>query len=270
MPACTVRRLNPDTVDWPITSASPECLPNLRNYLVWLVETQTPVVLIGAAAIVAPSATLWPAARDRGFFIAASAFVFLMWLMYCAYLVFDAWWFLRFLLPCWPFLMLGVAATALVVVRSTAPRFAMTVICLVVALGLFQLNVAFDRLALRTWEGERRYVMAARLAEAMTEPNSVIFTMQHSGSLRVLHRASDASVRHRRRGLARIEASSGCRKWYAFISACRQVGDARNSSAGSPASGPSRESGTSRCLITTMEPSGCLIWPERTRRRRVG
>src|SRR5687768_9955279 len=48
---------------------------NLRNYLGWLVEAQTPVVLCGLVAIFVPLRRFWSETRDRSVFIVIGAFV---------------------------------------------------------------------------------------------------------------------------------------------------------------------------------------------------
>ena len=87
-------------------------LPNLRNYFLWLIESHTPVVLVGVAAMAFPARWLWPNVRERSVFIVIGTFVAALWAIYCAWLVFDSWWFGRFLLSSFPFIMLGVGACA--------------------------------------------------------------------------------------------------------------------------------------------------------------
>ena len=157
---------------------------NFPNYFGWLIETQTPIVLAGAAAICVPIARLWPGARDRRMLGPIALFVAGLWLMYCSYLVFDVWWYLRFLLPSSPFLMIGVGAVAIALMRSRSPGTMVAIGGLLVALGVFQFKVGVDRGAFRTWRGERRYVSAAKLVRTTTDDNSVVLSMQYSGSLR--------------------------------------------------------------------------------------
>ena len=159
--------------------------PNLRNYIGWLVETQTPIALAGLLAVMWPAPRLWPQLRDRTVFLVISTFVCGVWLMYCSYLVFDGWPFLRFLLPALPLMMIGVGTIGVALVRPRGPGAALLVIGLIVVLGVFfQFRSAVDGGVLRLWKSERRYVSAARLAQRVTEPNSVIFSMEHSGSAR--------------------------------------------------------------------------------------
>ena len=161
-------------------------LGNVRRYTGWLVESQTPIVLAGAAAIAVPLSWLWPGTRDRRIFVVVASFVALVWLSYCLYLEFDAWWYLRFLLSTWPFIMLGVGAIVMALARRIHqhPAASFALLVSVIAVGARGVVVAQHGHAFRLWEEERRYVAVARLVRQSTEPRSVIFSMQHSGSLR--------------------------------------------------------------------------------------
>ena len=85
---------------------------NIARYGAWLAETQTPLVFAGLLALIVPSTRLWPArsrceARGPARSGHDHAVVFAM---YAFYMPFDAWWFLRLLLPAWPALCIGTAA----------------------------------------------------------------------------------------------------------------------------------------------------------------
>ena len=111
-------------------------------------------------------------------------FTVLLWGQYVAYLVFEVWWYLRFMLPSWPFLMLGAASLLLSVGVPARPRLRAGAIILILFMGAWGLNVAVREQLFGIWNGERRYVGAAKLAEKYLPEQAVIFTMQHSGSLR--------------------------------------------------------------------------------------
>ena len=70
-------------------------LPNLRRYPRWMIETESPVI---ALALVAP----WlcaPRVRKSVAAWALLAFAAATFACYLPYVVFDAWWYLRFVLP---------------------------------------------------------------------------------------------------------------------------------------------------------------------------
>jgi len=106
-----------------------------------------------------------------------------VWTVYAAYPAFDAWWFLRFLLPAWPAMFIGTTAA----VRSSfnrwqwGPPAAVTVVC---ALGIYGLVVTAQRRVFTFDEGERRYATVAQLVAAQTEPDAMILSSIHAGSLR--------------------------------------------------------------------------------------
>lgn len=157
--------------------------PNLTRYVSRLVDSQTPVVLAGLIALALPLRALWPAATERLAFVVGGLFVVALWTMYCFYLVFDEWWYLRFLLPTWPFLMIGVGTVfAAVARRGRAAAAAVAVV--VVVLGIHQVAIADGRFAFDLWKNERRYVTVAREVRKMTDRASAIFSMQHSSSIR--------------------------------------------------------------------------------------
>ncbi len=159
-------------------------LPNLRNYLQELVEVHTPVVLLGLAALAFPARRLWPDARERAAFLVIGAFVAAIWAIYCAWVVFDSWWYLRFLLASFPLIMLGVGACADALFRMDARWSRIAVVVGIVAVGLAQLRFASTHTVFEVGPGMRRYAVAAALTRRVTEPNSVVVTLNHSGSVR--------------------------------------------------------------------------------------
>jgi hypothetical protein len=157
---------------------------NLRNYIGWLVDAHTPVALCGLVAIFFPFRRLWPQAGDRSIFVIIGIFVVTLWGIYCAWLVFHDWWFSRFLLSSWPFIMLGVGAVAAALFRTAVPFIKPAVVASVIVLGVVQLRFAEDHHAFQVGRGEGRNIVVAQLVQRVTEPNSVILSMQHSGSIR--------------------------------------------------------------------------------------
>jgi hypothetical protein len=157
---------------------------NLHRYGGWLIQTQTPLAAIGIAALLVPSRALWP---DRQWQRAAwlmALMVATVWALYCVYTPFDAWWYLRFLLPSWPAMSLGAAA---LVARLMAHRHkAVRALALLVLMsaGLYGLSFAARQGAYPVGEGDHRYVSIAKLVEQYTEPRAVILTGQHTGPTR--------------------------------------------------------------------------------------
>ena len=91
--------------------------PNLQRYPVWLLQTETPIVLLAAFA---PWLVTDPAARRRAVWLLT--FVVAVFVCYIPYEVFDAWWYLRFVLPAYPALLaLTAMALTAVLARTTVP-----------------------------------------------------------------------------------------------------------------------------------------------------
>jgi hypothetical protein len=158
--------------------------PNLVHYLTWLVESHTVLALGGLVAVLVPVRKLWPDLSDRAPLTIAALFVAVLWVIYCAYLEFDVWWYLRFLLPCWPFIMVGASAILLRIARidRAAPRLMVTFV--IVSVIVINVRFAIHESAFDMWRGERRYPSLARHVRDSTPERSVIFSMQHSGTVR--------------------------------------------------------------------------------------
>jgi hypothetical protein len=166
---------------------------NVQRYGGWLAETQTPVAVAGLFALLVPSSRLWPESEARGLGTVASAKAAALLLaaiagtvfaIYAFYIPFDAWWFLRLLLPAWPALCIGSAAVIMAVSRLAGVRAREAQVVALIALGLYtaflarRLNVFPDN------EGERRYATIAELVQHATEPSSLILASIHTGPLR--------------------------------------------------------------------------------------
>lgn len=157
---------------------------NARNYFTWLMESQTPAVLIGAAAIAVPLRAVWPRVQDRRVFFVIGAFILALWGIYLAWEVFDTWLFLRFLIPSWPFFMVGIGAVAAACMERRWYLARPVAIGAVAALVLLQIRLSDERKVLNDGWAEDRNVAIARFVQRMTPPNGVIVCLHHSGSLR--------------------------------------------------------------------------------------
>jgi len=156
---------------------------NFRNYTGYLFETHTYVALAGLFALAVPLRRFWPGTADRRVFISIGLFIVVLWSFYFAYDILPAWWYLRFMLPTWPFIIGGIGAVAAWVMRR-GPRTRLVVIVGLIVLGVVQWKTPYARGALVNGGGEARYIVAAQLARRVTAPNSVILSAEHSGSVR--------------------------------------------------------------------------------------
>jgi hypothetical protein len=164
--------------------AAAHVVPNLARFFSWIVETQTPLALLGIAALVAPVRRIWPAVADRRVFVVIGLYVAVLWAQYSAYLEFDSAGYLRFLLPGWPFMMLGLASVVLAMGRLNGPGVRAFAAAAVVALGVWNVHVATARGVFEQRQAARHEAPIGRLVRAHTEENSVILSVHRSGSLR--------------------------------------------------------------------------------------
>jgi hypothetical protein len=157
---------------------------NLGLYTGWLMYAHTPVALAGLAALLFPLKRVWPGVKDRAVFVMIALYVGVLAAQYLVFLVFDRWWYLRFLIAALPFLMLGVGAIATALARVGKPALTLAVIVAVLALCVRDFVVGANEYAFDLWRGDWRYVAMAKVVRTNTPPTSVIYTMQHSGSIR--------------------------------------------------------------------------------------
>jgi len=157
---------------------------NLRLFAAWTLDVETPLVLLAVVAIAAPRLTAPSRVPAAAVLLTGTVAVVLV--SYLFYQPFDVWWYLRFLLPAWPALLLLAAAGLDAVVRRWAAPFQVALTAAVLAgwagCGLW---IAESRGVFELGRGERIYVDIGRFVAAHTEPDAVIFSFQHSGSIRL-------------------------------------------------------------------------------------
>jgi hypothetical protein len=153
---------------------------NLARYPRWILETQTPFVLL---ALAAPWALRHPV-RTRLAWVSLASIALLL-ATYLAYTVFDDWWYLRFLLPALP-LALAMSVAVLRVLAGGMPasagRFALSVVT--AALAVWYIQVARDRRVTDLQALESRFARAGDYAGRSLPANAVVLAVQESGSIR--------------------------------------------------------------------------------------
>jgi hypothetical protein len=165
--------------------------PNLARYPRWLIETQTPLVLLAFAA----PFVLRPNNAAAGL-TDAPRVVAAVWLCfagavvasYLVYLPFDEWWYVRFLLPAYPpLLVLSVAVVGRLVapLTRTMPRARYALVAgMVAAVAWHGVNLSIDRGAHRQWIAEQRYKTVGEYIASALPEQAVVLSMQHSGGIR--------------------------------------------------------------------------------------
>jgi 4-amino-4-deoxy-L-arabinose transferase-like glycosyltransferase len=153
--------------------------PNLQRYPLWLIQTETPIVLV---AVAAPWLTDDSLTRRRVLWLLA--YIVAVFSCYIPYEVFDAWWFLRFLLPAYPALLV-LTSSALVWSferRRSWWRIAPYAAAAIVAVVLVRESIR--RHAFGLWEFERRFELAGEYVASKLPPNALVIAAQETGSVR--------------------------------------------------------------------------------------
>src|SRR5688572_5607839 len=151
---------------------------NIKRYPSWWLESQGPIGLLCLIS-------LW---RRRGVvlreFLVTIAFAVSAILLYLFYLPFDAWWYLRFVLPAIPVLLLLCADAVSWAARRTHTTLAIAMAVFMLLAGRHAFHFIQVHDVLGTGYGEERYPETALYIESALPADAVIIAMQHSGSIR--------------------------------------------------------------------------------------
>jgi hypothetical protein len=152
--------------------------PNVSRYIGWLAATQTPLV---ALALIAPLVVLREMRRRAVFLL---GFTLVTLACYLPYVVFDAWWYLRFLLPALvPILVLMTATIAAGAARLRLRTAAVVIAAVTGGLAVHYVGIARDRQAFELERLEARFRTAGAYVATLPE-NAIIVTEFQSGSVR--------------------------------------------------------------------------------------
>ena len=150
--------------------------PNLQRYPVWLLRTETPIVLLAFAAPFV--------ARDRRLSAWLLGIVAAVFACYIPYEVFDAWWYLRFLLPAYPALLVLTAAALTAIIARIPRRWHVVQAAIVAAAAFFMVRIAIDRGTFGLRDFERRFRLGGDYVATHLPQNAAVITGQESGSVR--------------------------------------------------------------------------------------
>ena len=158
---------------------------NLERYPQWLVTSQTVLILAGLIApfllrgrksvrdVVTPALIAWMLV----------AICVLDWGAYLAYVPFDDWSYLRFVLPSYPpLIVLSSAALVFALRRTIAPRLLGSALILVIVFG--GIDYARRGAVFSQSFGETRYQRVGEFIADNLPERALLLSMQHSGSLR--------------------------------------------------------------------------------------
>jgi hypothetical protein len=154
---------------------------NVSRYPVWLWETQGPLVFL------APLSPLLALRQDdRLIRWAGVALIGMVTICYLLYAPFDAWWYLRFFVVAFPLLFVLSADAVRALAARLAPAAAPVAIGLFAAILVYY-GVTTSRHHRTLGSGGRadlRYGDVGRFAREQLPPRSVVYSMQHSGTIR--------------------------------------------------------------------------------------
>jgi len=156
-------------------------MPNLARYARWLLETETPIVLLAVAA----PFVVWRDTALRRRVLLIMAFAGAVWGAYLWYQPFEEWWYVRFLLPALPAIVTLTAVTLVYTLRRLPLAFRTPTFVLGLALVAgSMLRVADARLAFDLHRLERRYAVTGEHVARRLPADAVVFAVHQSGSIR--------------------------------------------------------------------------------------
>lgn len=157
---------------------------NVSRYVAWMMETQTPLWIAGMVALAVPLRRMWPTDDSRRAAVLLLGAAVVVFASYLAYEPFEAWWFLRFLLPAWPAIAIGAAALVLAAGRAAGRWGGRAAAVVLMTVGVYGIATSIRLGVFPPGEGERRYATIAEIVARHTEPESVVITLHHAGSIR--------------------------------------------------------------------------------------
>jgi hypothetical protein len=153
-------------------------IPNLLRYPRWLVLAHTPLV---AAALAAPFGLGTEARRFAAWLLGFAAATFAL---YLPYVVFEAWWYLRFVLPAIPPLLALTSGVVVALLRRLRPDVcAIAFVAATVSLAIIYVGFAVRHDAFFLKDHEWRFRSAGEYV-ATLPANAIVITGHHTGSVR--------------------------------------------------------------------------------------
>ncbi len=120
--------------------------------------------------------------------IMLAMFIALVLICYLFYSPFDAWWYLRFLLPArFPPLLVLMSVALVSMATRVAARRGLRDVAIAVIIGVLAWHGVYfarDHSAFASKEGERKYVAVGNYIAQRLPDRAVIISMQFSGSIR--------------------------------------------------------------------------------------
>jgi hypothetical protein len=156
--------------------------PNLQRYPVWLVRSHSILSFLFLLPLL-----MWkrmrasPSGMRLAYLLIAA-----IWFSYLPYFAFEEWWYLRFLLPAIPAMLILAALSMLALGRLAAPQWS-GVLTFLLAAALFVGELRFTRSQQMfgpLYVAEQRYVTVGLYLRQILPENGIVLAIQHSGSAR--------------------------------------------------------------------------------------
>ena len=158
--------------------AASHVLPNLARYPRWVLAAHTPIILL---ALAAPLFLAGTARRTAGWVL---LFIVTVFACYLPYVVFDDWWYQRFVLPAIAPLLALTAVSAVSAIRRLEIGWrtvTFAALCALVAFAYLDRGVRWG--AFRLQEYEHRFRAAGDYITRLPD-NAAFITVHQSGSVR--------------------------------------------------------------------------------------
>jgi 4-amino-4-deoxy-L-arabinose transferase-like glycosyltransferase len=168
---------------------------NLSQFGLWLLDTQTPLILAAIVPMWAArrafsvrpggSAAAGGSTRAATGLALLAAITIAVWLAYLFYLPFDHWSYLRFLMPSFPLLfILTCVGWQMLTARLPSNLRLVTRFGLFLIVASWELGWARNQPTFHQRDGESAYISAATYIDQHLPRNAMLVTMLHSGSVR--------------------------------------------------------------------------------------
>ena len=154
--------------------------PNLQRYPVWFWQSHSPFVLLALVPLLP-----WISSRaQRAAGVPAAALAVVTLICYLPYFAFEDWWYVRFLLPGLGALAALMGAGLVAIARRIrAPWGHLAAVLCLAYIGWHTYEYSKTADVFGGLAAERRYVAAGQYVRTLPA-DAVLFSMQHSGSVR--------------------------------------------------------------------------------------
>ena len=150
---------------------------NVSRYSAWWIQSQGVLCLLFVLCLRSGVLRQWQP-------ILLAAFAVAVCVSYAFYIPFDAWWYLRFLLPAFPIAFLFCAEAMQSLTSKSPSTTAVALLAFFVITVAHTIHFSERQRILEAAEGEHRYLETGVFIGEATPSNAVVLSDLHSGSIR--------------------------------------------------------------------------------------